>query len=521
MMEGKMSTFAEIYNTQTLGQLTMFDRIIFKGYLSGLYPAVKQFDWFLYKQGVLLKEFKPYAEKTTAQLKAHITSMAQAAGCQVEYLPNGLGPHRESKEELAYQRLAERDEPEGLVAVFSALELHNCFTVRGNRQTNHLQPVIEKRKHLHYYLYYNDLELGLMFVRVQSWWPFEIHIHINGQAWLARQLDQTGVNYVRYENCFVQIDDLVQAQKLADKFAHRQWERVWNNFARRVNPFLDDIIAAVKHGYYWTIEQCEIATDVMFTNQQTLDDILPTLFRESLLTFSAEDVMRFLGRKLSPHFAGKVETRLNRRQPGWRVKHWLKQNSLKMYNKRSVLRVETTVNNAGEFKIPAPDNSSSRWKSLPKGVSYFWHYYQIGQQANQRYLNALCQFPIEGKAAIDALDRLCQSQQDNGRSIAKFQPVSHSCCHLFAAVLKGEHCLTGFRNRHLRKLLFTKPAPDNLTEQRRRAQVSRLIAKLRGHHLIEKVAHSHLYRVTEHGYKVMAAALRYRQVEFPNNFALA
>jgi hypothetical protein len=515
-----MVTFADVYPGQTVGQLMMFDRIVFKGHLSGLYPAGKRFSWYLCQQGVLLKAFKPYAEQTTQQVKAQVEEIGRAAGCAVEYLANGRGPKGEKKEELAQQRLAERGGQPGLIGIWSALEVQNSFTVRGNRQTHHLEVVVEPRKHLHYYLYYNDEEFGLMYVRLQSWWPMAIQIGINGHQWLARQLDKAGIGYERHDNCFPVVEDLERAQALCDKFAHRPWERVWNNFARRVNPLLSVIEATMKKGYYWSIDQCEIATDVMFGEQETLEALLPGLFQETLLTFSAEDVMRFLGRKLSGNFQGRVQTNLQKRPAGWRVKHWVKENSLKMYNKGGLLRVETTINNSGEFKIPAPQGQSPRWQRMPKGVSYFWHFYQTGREANQRYLDALHHLPAQGKAATAALDSLCQSHDEQGQRIAKFEPTTQATCHLFAAVLNGQHALTGFRNRHLRMALYSAPAPDEQTEQRRRARVSRLMAKLRGHGLIERLEHAHLYRVTTYGFQAMAAALRYRLVEYPTNFAL-
>lgn len=158
---------------------------------------------------------------------------------------------------------------------------------------------------------------------------------------------------------------------------------------------------------------------------------------------------------------------------------------------------------------------------MPKGVSYFWHYYQIGCQANQRYLDALQQIHIQGKAALNALNSLCRSQQKEGRRIAKFNPITEADCSLFTAVLDGEHILTGFRNRHVRASLYDTPAVDEQERKRRCARASRLIAKLRGHELVEKVTGSHLYRVTNNGYQVMSAALHYRFVDFPNNFARA
>lgn len=517
-----MRLFGEIYPEQSSGQLTMFDRVVFKGHLSGLYPF-QRLEAILYHQGVLLKDYKDFAESSTKQLKDQIEHLAQAAGRPLQYLATGFGKRDEGKEALA-QAIAERDHiTQGLIVVFSSVELDHVMTVRAEPKTGHLHLVSEKRKQLHYYLYYQDDEFGFMSIRIQSWWPFTLQIYINGHEWLAKQLDREGIAYVRADNCFWELADLARAQALCDKFAHRQWERVWQAFAGRVNPLVEKVKTWTGKGYYWSIEQAEIATDVMFPEQETLDDLLPDLFHETTLILSAEDVMRFLGRKLNGNFQGKIETRLNKRQPGWRVKHWVKSNSLKMYNKGRVLRVETTINNSDEFKIPVPvsETDSSRWKRMPKGVSYFWHFYQTGREANQRYLDALRSIPCQGKAAIEALDSLCQSQQHRGHSVAKFQPVDASTCQLFAAVLRGEHLLSGFRNRHIRQVLYQTPADDDQTEHRRRAQVSRMLAKLVGHGLVQRVERSHLYHVTADGYRAMGAALLYRQIDYPANFVLA
>ena len=516
-----MKQFGDIYPEQTQGELTMFDRMLFKGYLSGVYP-LHRFEQILYHHGVLLKEFKEFGQQSTEALKGHLSKLAEAEQRPIVYLPGGQGVKGESKEELARQQ-AETDQIEsGLIVIYSTLELKSSLSVRGERASGHIRLVSELRKQLHYYLYYQDEEFGLMHVRIQSWWPFTIHIYINGREWLARQLDKAGIGYLKVENCFWQIADLPQAQKLADKFAHRQWERVWEAFAKKVNPLWPTVQAWTGQGYYWTIEQAEIATDVMFDQPETLAELLPALFQETLLTCSAEDVMRFLGRRLHASFQGKVETRLNKRQPGWRVKHWVKQNSIKMYNKGPVLRVETTINKADEFKIPTPPGHSSRWKRLPKGVAYCWHFYNVGQEANHRYLQALRPISYQGKAATETLDSLCQSQPlSPTHRVAKFQPVTEATCQLFAAVLNGQHALTGFRNHHLRTALFPTETSDPQTEHRLRARVSRLLLKLRGHGLIQKVDQAHLYRVTAHGYRAMAAALRYRHIDFPTNFALA
>jgi hypothetical protein len=94
--------------------------------------------------------------------------------------------------------------------------------------------------------------------------------------------------------------------------------------------------------------------------------ILPDLFEHALIKTACENVLCFLGRKLHGNFRGQVTTDLKKRPEGWRVKHTIKCNSLKMYDKNSVLRVETTINNPSEFKICQPtEDGKLRWVPTP------------------------------------------------------------------------------------------------------------------------------------------------------------
>ena len=120
-------------------------------------------------------------------------------------------------------------------------------------------------------------------------------------------------------------------------------------FAARVNPLLRDELKGYR--YYWATHQAEYATDVLFTSRPALRELYVRLLRHATLCLRAEDVLTFLGRKLHGGFAGEIMNDWKRRWPGARVKHWMKGNWIKMYDKHGcVLRVGT-INDPYEFKV--------------------------------------------------------------------------------------------------------------------------------------------------------------------------
>ena len=233
-----MDTFLSIHQDSLLGSLTTFDRMIFKGHLTMLYPN-GAFARFLGRQGVLLKDFKPYVEKVSQQIKQQAEELATQAGRPYRYLETAMtAKNGHSKEELAKQLAEEAQISEGLVCVLYTLEPCSTFTVRGNRQTQRLEVVRRSTKCLHFYFYYLDRELGFIHIRLQSWFPFQIQVYVNGRGCLARYLDQQQIAYERYDNSFTHIADLPAAQAFCEQFTHFEWPPVLNALAERVNPVL-------------------------------------------------------------------------------------------------------------------------------------------------------------------------------------------------------------------------------------------------------------------------------------------
>ena len=67
-----------------------------------------------------------------------------------------------------------------------------------------------------------------------------------------------------------------------------------------INPLLPDIKAAGFSGYWWMIDQCEYATDILFCDRTALETIKGDLLTAPVTTLGAADVMHFLSRTQTP-----------------------------------------------------------------------------------------------------------------------------------------------------------------------------------------------------------------------------
>src|ERR1051326_8770463 len=85
--------------------------------------------------------------------------------------------------------------------------------------------IIRRERPCHVLYHYQiHPEWGWMHGRIQTWFPFQIQIGINGREWLARQMARHGLGYRQQGNCFVWLEDYPQAQRLLDEQLKTNWE---------------------------------------------------------------------------------------------------------------------------------------------------------------------------------------------------------------------------------------------------------------------------------------------------------
>jgi hypothetical protein len=248
------------------------------------------------------------------------------------------------------------------------------------------------------------------------------------------------------------------------------------------------------------------------------------------LCFGAREVMNFLGRKLHGKFEGEIVSDLSslvcRRTGGSRIKHRVKENWLKMYDKSGlVLRVETVINNPEQFrvrkKVSRKGKRQTEWVAMRKGVAYLFRYREVSLQANGRYLDALAVVDDPTNAKRD-FDRVTTSKKDAaGRGCSGFNPLARHDAELFQSIMAGEHCLRGFNNRDIRARLASTVhlRACGQDPKRESAKVSRTFRRFHAHGLIAKVPRTRRWRVTLYGRRVMGTSLYLRDHQFPEAYS--
>lgn len=510
-----MQSFLRNLSGRVLGVLSGFDRLMFRGHLRTLMNP-HGMNLYCWTNDVRFTDFKAHAQERTEALMAASLAEAKRLGRPVQYLA-GAGAR---KEELA-RDLARRDGiTDGLVGVFTAVEPCWSFGVRPNGGTKRLEMRREFRKCLHVYHYYQHRRFGLMYARVQSWFPFTVQVGLNGREWLARSLDAAGVSYRRRDNTFAWVGDFARAQELLDAQLRVNWSGLLDEVRRLVHPAHPELLGQYRAEYYWSLTQSEWATDVVFGDRSTLARHYEPWLRFAMTSFASPDVLRFLGKKptadgrVNGHFQGEMVSDLGHRVDGMRIKHRVGQNSVKMYDKAGgvVLRVETTINDPSDFKVYRPKASAAdgewAWQAMRSGVADLHRRAEVSQAANERYLEGVAAARHDEPLA-ETTAKLSRRVPEPGgcRRLRGLNLLSTEDAALLAVVGRPEFAVAGIRNRDVVAGLYARPAADAAERRRRSARATRLLRLLRAHGLLHKVPKSHRYRVSDAGRIALTAVL--------------
>lgn len=491
------------------GTLTGFDRLIFKGYLKPIIFAGGM-QSLLYNKNILNKDYKKWMLKQTESIVTYTSDYLH------KYCNSAIIPIQDTtirKDDFARQIQKNSNIKTGLICVLSAIEGCNSFKIKTNYSIGKPEITYYKTKCKHLYFYLIHPMFGFMSVRLQTWAPYSVQIALNGREWLKQLLKKENINYISLKNKFIDIEDFNKAQYLLNTQLDTQWKKVLDNIISVIFPLLPSIVYD-NVSYYWSLHQSEWAKDYIFHDSKDLNYIMDDLLNYSLITGNFANIFRYMGHPIKdngqPHhnFGGQIYARSKSFFNGVCGRFYLNKNSVKFYNFHNVLRLESTINFPGIFKVYRHTFNSlpgepKKLHSLRKGICDIIPRSKISDNCINNFSNHLASFkntiPIK-----DLISPVCKPFLKKSKQIRALD-IFGKDHELLKSVSKLSFNTSFITNKELQKILHNSYWSKGKTGKKLSSRISRNLKLLREHGLIKKYNNQRKYYLTDKGKTITSA----------------
>ena len=416
------------------------------------------------------------------------------------------------KDDVMAERLATFGAAEGVVFIGRAQEKTPMFRTEKRRNAEgRSYPWIVRSTGVvnHFYFYCLDADFGPFFLKFCSYFPYNAKLCLNGHHWAQRQAGKTGIGFTAMDNAFGSVDDVAGLQAICDSLGPAQIFALLDKWLTILPDPFPDADRDAGYRYDISILQAEFSLTQMLDAPLTGRVFFEHVIRDNLDIGRADQVGLIFDRRIrrrGPHpTPGRFRTRVITAGVTPSLHADYKHTSIKQYHKEGrALRTETTINDSWDFNI------GKRLGNLPA-------LREIGFAANRRLIGVqrLDHDPLLGAQQLhDVLDPVVTETGTKIPGLRLGQARSHA---LLSALLTFRTQFAGFTNRDLRTLTgqLRGLAPDSLTA----GQTTYDLRRLRTHGLIERLPHSHRYRVTDTGLRTAMLLTRVHDRLLPTALA--
>jgi hypothetical protein len=278
MTEVVAMLLTEKYKDQISSVITCYDRILIQGVIPTWSYADGMTGYFL-ANDIRIFDYASFSQTLTQKVRKNAEQIADENGLEIEFIRK-IKAFR--KDDRIQEIIRESGKTEGLIHIFSAMEVCNTYKPWHDKETGRTFFKPDKSKCLHYYFYFIDRVYGLCYLRVPTWCPFRLQFYMNGHNLLANKMKKKEIQYETLDNSFSFISDPEYAQKLSDRINPEDIHKALDAFARRYCPVAEEF----GYAYTWTIMQIECATDIIFNSPDYLRPVYDEIIKRAILTTS-------------------------------------------------------------------------------------------------------------------------------------------------------------------------------------------------------------------------------------------
>lgn len=472
-----------------------FDRIVVNGYLD--FFRVESQVVFFFQQ--VRKEpviSKAVLRQRTAEYVRWIQAYAQRRKIPLQWVPRiKRKPLRHEEVVGPALERARRAGRFGVYYILMSMEQGRTFRSiqlrHATKDPNYRMIRPEFCRYRHYYFYIYDPILGAMALRIGSFLPFQVSAYLNGHEFIARDLTRHKIPYTQADNAFTAVANPQALQRAANRLDAQTIEQRLRFWSFVLGPKFSERERRACKGLRrsWAIQQVEYCWNVVFKRNWPIRHIFERCCELSLYSFTADRIGQIFGSRITRHLHGKLQTVLEKIEHGRHVfRAYWKNSLLKQYEKwRTYLRLEVLSNHLPDLNLRKSLNGLDQIRQTCLGIL---DRFAANQATN---LNVHGQF--------DLLARLAKPVQLKKSKIAGIRLDQVRMMRLLQVLLgRGAGSLGGWSTQELRSAILD-------TFQLRASQYSLSairydLRKLRAHGLIERLPHTHRYRLTTKGQKV-------------------
>ena len=434
------------------------------------------------------------------QFVADIACFARTQQVPVVHFAKG-----QRKDDVMHEQLATFTGTDQIVFIGIAQEKAHVFRTerRHNPVTGAPYPWIVTSAAVvnHYYFYGVDDDFGPFFLKFCSYFPYTARLCINGNEYAKRQATKAGIGFTPLDNGFAAFDDpsdVLAVQRICDGLTEDKIDALLRKWLARLPHPYSPADRAAGYRYDVSVLQAEFSLTQVLDQPVSGRVFFEQVIRDNLDLGRPDRVQLIFNRRIhngkKKPTPGRFRTRVITQQvtPSLYVDY--KHTTIKQYHKEGrALRTETTINDTYDFVI------GRRLTNLPA-------LRQIGFSANRRLLDVqrLSHDPADGTTALTAVTDPVHTA--TGQRVAGMRFTDPRVHALLSVLCMFRLLPRGFTNKDLREHLepLLGRHRGNLTS----GQATYDLRRLRHHGLIERIPHSHRYRVTTEGHRTALFLVR-------------
>ena len=397
----------------------------------------------------------------------------------------------EAKDDTARAHLAKFDKPSGVVLIGKAQEKALGYAAR--RKDHGKKVWFEYSRHevrvTYYYFYILDEEFGLFFIKVCTYFPFDVKVCFNGHEWAKQQLRQAGVGFEALSNGFLSCENPEYLQATCRQLDAIKIQALFDRWVAQLPWPLTIDQQAAGYRHQLSIWQMEVSRTQVFADPEQGWALVETLIRDNLDLGRPDRVSLIFERQVTKRTPSEFHTRVLRAgvQPTIRIHY--KHSALKQYLKDGrALRSEMMFNNTQDF-------------GLTRSLRNFTALFELGCSFNRRLLEQE-QISQDSFLSLQEMRQLGQSTMtEHGQRASAVRFGDQRIMAVLGALACQAYIPTEIGNRTLRSVVaqLLPVAPTAYTS----AQMTYDLRRLRLKGLLERIGSSHRYRLTALGVRVV------------------